>query len=102
MASFSVTSRSRHLVDGHEIGEVHGQLGHLRLEPFVLREERLHHVLELAPLPRRHAVEQRLHLRRLLPELLEELVEAFRSGEALAPLVLEGLEVGLSALRPLA
>jgi hypothetical protein len=67
-----------------------------------LAEQRLHHVLELAPLPGRHAVEQRLHLRRLLPELLEELVEAFHAGEILAPLVLEGLEVRLAPLRPLA
>ena len=57
-----------------------------------------HHLLELVALSGRHAVEQRLHLADLSPDLLEQLVEALDAGEVLTPLLLERVEVGLVAL----
>ena len=87
-----------HLVERHELIEVHRQLRERRVEPLVLGEERLHHLLELAALPGREALHQRLHLGHLLAHLLEELIQALDAGEALSPLVLERLEVGLVAL----
>ncbi len=77
---------------------MHGELGHLGLEPLVLHEQARHHLLQLAALPGRHAVEHRLELPGLAAELLEQLVEALDPGEILAPLLLERVEVGLVAL----
>ena len=72
------------------------------VEPLVLGEERLHHLLQLAALPRRQALHQRLHLRHLLAHLLEELIQVLHAREVLAPLVLEGLKVRLIAFGPVA
>jgi hypothetical protein len=77
---------------------VHRELGHLGLQPLVLHEQARHHLLELAALSRRHAIEERLHLPGLTPELLEQLIEALDAGEVLTPLLLERVEVGLVAL----
>ncbi len=83
----------------HDLGEVHAQLPQLGLEPLVLHEERLHHVLELAALAGRHAREHRLHLAALLGDLLHQLVQVLRPREVVAPLLLEGVEVRLATLR---
>ncbi len=83
----------------HELAQVHAELAQLGLEPLVLHEERLHHVLELAALAGRHAREQRLHLAGLLGDLLHELVEVLGAREVVAPLLLEGVEVRLAPLR---
>ena len=58
--------------------------------------------LELLALLGRQLSMQRLHLRHLPAHLLDELIEAFDAREAVAPLLLEGLEVRLLALGLLA
>ncbi len=90
------------LLGDAELVEVHRELGHLGLEPLVLHEQARHHLLELATLLGRHALHERLHARCLPRDLVEQLVEALDAREVLPPLLLEGVEVGLVALRALA
>src|SRR5215470_17977035 len=60
-------------------------------------EHRLLKLLELSALLWREALEERLHLRRLPRDLLEELIETLDAREHLAPAIHESLDVGLSA-----
>src|SRR5262249_42529299 len=89
------------LVERQEIVQVHTELAHGRLEPLVAHHELAHHLVELLALLGRQALHERLHGRHLPADLLDELIEAVHPREAIAPLLLERLEVGLFAVGPL-
>ena len=89
------------LVERQEIVQVHAELAHGRLEPLVAHHQLAHHLVELLALLGREALHERLHGRHLPADLLDELIEALDTGEAIAPLLLERLEVGLFAVGPL-
>ena len=92
----------RHLLHRQELGEMHGELRHRGFEALVAHEERAGHVVELLALAGRHALHERLHLRHLPAQLVQQIVEALRVRELVAPLLLEGVEVRLPALGALA